>query len=388
MRRNKRGISSILGAVIFIQIVLLSLLLLAIIQERLGSASSSIIQKLDYYSQTSPISVVEANGNYMLVSANPEDICYIIYPNNFTPVHKKLSLPISVSSVLYTYPWALIITNKGTWYNISLEGVTQDSDSLITPHMNNVGLPYLGKIPIQFSKPCWNYTRGINSPDPLAIVPINKTFIVQNGASQYNLSFRYAITNAIIEINPPKNTKWVNLTLIPKYVTKIYNYPNESSIVDCIYTVGIYLPVYSPSYTNPLSDVRYGYSDGYVYYPLKVYTAGEYLYNGYGISSNIYQYSYIGDIGVSSGEYPIASYPLLMPAQYDISLIQVDINLYNSSVSAYLMFGYCNYYTFHYITVYKWYFDQMVKLYGANFLQNSPIYIAVPEGVYVVEISY
>jgi archaeal flagellin N-terminal-like domain len=127
--RSKRGISSILGAVILVQIIIMSLLVVLSVEQQLGSSSQNLIKRLNYYSQNSPLSIIEINGNYYITSPNQQYICYIIYPNELKPIHEKISIPVSINSLLGGYPWAIIITNKGTWYNVTSLGIYSDTSN-------------------------------------------------------------------------------------------------------------------------------------------------------------------------------------------------------------------------------------------------------------------
>lgn len=144
MKRRKKGISTILGALIFLQILVISISILIVAQNKMANATQQISNKLDFYAQSSPLTIVQNNGGYFLVSTTPgERITYVIYPDgNIKEVN--IQLPSQLSTILNGSEWAVVITNMGTWFNVtninSLDGGDLSPSSLISPLYSNMGL--------------------------------------------------------------------------------------------------------------------------------------------------------------------------------------------------------------------------------------------------------
>ncbi|QGR19279.1 archaellin/type IV pilin N-terminal domain-containing protein [Stygiolobus azoricus] len=387
--RSKKGISSILGAVILVQIIIMSLLLVLSVEKQLGSSSQNLITRLNYYSQNSPLSIIEINGSYYITSPSKQYICYVIYPNELKPIRVKISVPVSINSILLGHPWAIIITNKGTWYNITSLGIYSDTGNKLYSLQQLVsiaGIPYNGSFPIpQNASPDWGYLRGINTPDPFALVPLNLTKVLIN-YTNYNfipigkkINYSYAITDTILKIDQAGQYQWINLTFqapSPKF------YFNSLFWSDVYYLGGLYLPVHS--------ETKNSYNIGYIYYAIYVvetaaswgggpFSLGPYTLIESTVSS---AYSYYGNINYNLGwsstalEFnPNAFYP---------QLFQVDINLHNLTVYYYVAYG-TSYYPNGLLN--KWDYIGYVKFTNVALFNNSPLYIAIPKGVYLLNVS-
>ena len=387
MKGKKRGISSILGAIILIQIILLSLLLLITIQQKIGDISSDVMEKLNSYSQNSPISIVEIDGEFLLASTTPEYVCYVIYPNNYTPVHKVFKLPILLNLILNNYSWAIIVTNKGTWYNVSLP-FDNLQGGVVTPAISNIlGIPILGKIPIcNILLPNWNYTRGVVTPDPFAIIPINYTLEIYENSEIYYINYKYAISNAIIKLS--SNSQWINVTLTYPLEEELNNMPSEkrgnSSLSNIYVLLGIYLPIYNE--TN-----KY-YSDGWIYIPIlfNPYT----LLTPYQLVNNfkLFIYSYYGNLtrsGVLANYHP-ANNPYYDQSICQPVLYQIDINPSTLTIYVYALYSESSnpINNVYIINNYKWIYLGEVKVYNAHILLGSPIYVVVPSETGIVSLYY
>ncbi|MDT7875629.1 MAG: archaellin/type IV pilin N-terminal domain-containing protein, partial [Sulfolobaceae archaeon] len=178
MSRKKKGVSSILGAIIFIQIVILSLVILLSTQQKFTTETEQVIQKLNYYSQNSPLEIVYKNGEYYVVSVSPNIIItYLIYPGGKI-IKKEITLPIQVINILNGSKWVIAVTNDGTWYNIT-ELDLGDSNSLspiiIGPAFTSYGEPVRGPYPDSIALN-WDYVIfGIGNPSPTSLKFINYT---------------------------------------------------------------------------------------------------------------------------------------------------------------------------------------------------------------------
>lgn len=354
----------------------MSLLVVLSVEQQLGSSSQNLIKRLNYYSQNSPLSIIENNGNYCITSPSQQYICYIIYPNELKPIHEKISIPVSINSILGGYPWAIIITNKGTWYNVTSLGIYSDTSNKLYSLQQLVsmtGIPYQGNFPItEVESPDWDYLRGISTPDPLALTPLNLTLVLldNNCVPIGNITYPYKITNTILKIIPSGQYQWINLTFKKPEL-------NEQLILNPVVLFGfsyclggLYLPVYNETENH--------YSDGYIYYVIGV---AEGL-NHFAPSIMGSNYSYYGTISYDYNWY--GGTIILDPYGYCPVFFQVDINLSDLTV----------YYYVEYSTILhtngvinKWYYIGSVKFIENVLFNNAPLYIAIPKGVYLLNVS-
>ncbi|MEJ2774946.1 archaellin/type IV pilin N-terminal domain-containing protein [Sulfolobaceae archaeon RB850M] len=376
MSRKKKGVSSILGAIIFIQIVILSLVILLSIQQKFTTETEQVIQKLNYYSQNSPLEIVYKNGEYYVVSVSPNIIItYLIYPGGKI-IKKEITLPIQVINILNGSKWVIAVTNDGTWYNITeldLGNSNSLSPIIIGPAFTSYGEPVKGPYPVSLALN-WDYIIfGIGNPSPTSLVFINYT-------SPWGYKYNYGLTNATAIINATQ-AKWLNLTLMEYSVNNFLGgiVPITSLYIPFNTSAGLY-------YTWMSFDLCYS----------TYWTNGSMKFSGLLPLSNTGNSNNINTTSRQiQGRVP-GVYPL---DQWQVE--NIDINLFNHYV---LMYIYKNpyYYSAYYYTTKGW-------ILVANYtyiigypvtwypyyepikyvpLQGYPIYIVVPENVYLLEISY
>jgi len=375
MSRKKKGVSSILGAIIFIQIVILSLVILLSIQQKFTTETEQVIQKLNYYSQNSPLEIVYKNGEYYVVSVSPNIIItYLIYPGGKI-IKKEITLPIQVINILNGSKWVIAVTNDGTWYNIT-ELDLGDSNSLspiiIGPAFTSYGEPVRGPYPDSLALD-WDYVIfGIGNPSPTSLKFINYT-------SPWGYKYNYGLTNAIAIINATQ-AKWLNLTLM------------EYSVNNYLYGIVPVASLYIPFNTS--AGLYYTWMNFNLSYS-EYWTYGNMNFGGLLPLSNTKNSNII-----------TVSCPIQwrVPGVYPLDQWQVeniDINLFNHYVLMYIYknpYWYSAYYyttkgwilvaNYTYIIGYPvtWYpYYEPIKY---VLLQGYPIYIVVPETVYLLEISY
>jgi len=375
MSRKKKGVSSILGAIIFIQIVILSLVILLSTQQKFTTETEQVIQKLNYYSQNSPLEIVYKNGEYYVVSVSPNIIItYLIYPGGKI-IKKEITLPIQVINILNGSKWVIAVTNDGTWYNITeldLGNSNSLSPIIIGPTFTSYGEPVRGPYPVSLALD-WDYVIfGIGNPSPTSLKFINYT-------SPWGYKYNYGLTNAIAIINATQ-AKWLNLTLM------------EYSVNNYLYGIVPIASLYIPS--NTPAGLYYTWMSFELSY-------SEYWTYGNMNFSVLLPLSNTGNFNIITVSCPIQ---WRVPGVYPLDQWQVeniDINLFNHYV---LMYIYKNpyYYSAYYYTTKGWILvsnytyniDQLPPGHPyyepVNFvpLQGYPIYIVVPENIYLLEISY
>lgn len=260
-----KGISSIIGALIFLQILLISLVLVIHFQNNEDYITISTIQKLHSLQEASPIMEFEQNSTIYLYSLYPIEITHIIYPDGKI-VNKNVTITITpADEILNGYKWAIVVTNQGTWFNITNLKTTLLNPSIITfPLYKDYGEPEGGIVENISYPPNWNYLGGIYSPPGYAIVPLNATI--------GNTEFSYGLTGAEVVFMP--QSQWINLTLLGQLVQYNGNYTSIK--------VGLYVPmnvtgnVY-PIWSNPPKNIQYTFEYTYLYF--RIFWYEEYTKN-------------------------------------------------------------------------------------------------------------
>jgi len=381
MSRKKKGVSSILGAIIFIQIVILSLVILLSTQQKFTTETEQVIQKLNYYSQNSPLEIVYKNGEYYVVSVSPNIIItYLIYPGGKI-IKKEITLPIQVINILNGSKWVIAVTNDGTWYNITeldLGNSNSLSHSLspiiIGPAFTSYGEPVRGPYPVSLALN-WDYVIfGIVNP-----LPTSPSLKFINYTSPWGYKYNYGLTNAIATINATQ-AKWLNLTLMQYYINSY-----QCSIV---HVTSLYVPF------NTSAGLYYTYMSFTLCY-------SEYWTRGYMHFKGSLPLNNNGSSDITTvycwTQWEI---PGVYPLDWGWQVENIDINLFNHYVLMYIYknlyyYSACNYtkgwilvanytYSIHCPVTYSPYYEP--KKYVPA--QGYPIYIVVPENVYLLEISY
>lgn len=206
LSHNMRGISSIIGALIFLQILLISLVLIVHFQNNEDKITISTVQRFHDLEEVSPIMEFGQNSTIYLYSLYPIEITHIIYPNGEI-INKNMTLTVTpVEEILNDHKWAVIITNQGTWFNVTDLSNLLTNPSVITfPQYKNYGEPIGGIVRNVNCKPNWNYLGGMFTSDPgYAIIPVNVTI--------GNSHFSYGLTGAEVAFIP--QSQWINLTLL------------------------------------------------------------------------------------------------------------------------------------------------------------------------------
>jgi len=233
------------------------------------------------------------NGNTVLRAFQPLHITHIILPNGEVEnTSLLLQNQMPINEILNGFSWAIIVTNQGTWYNITpiqLPGLIWDN-----PDPSNVsGMPWDNNVlHVSDGMPKWSALQGISyvniTQDPLPYpVSINGNYINEGLTDKEAVVY---ITN---------NTEWINITYYAptKYVA---NVPN------------LYALYYA------WLAYQYGGSSSYLdFNPSEIYL--EYNYTG---NNNTYSYSYYNP------RQPTLSYPYNSPYFY----ILLTTNPFNSPV--------------------------------------------------------
>jgi flagellin-like protein len=384
MSRKKKGVSSILGAIIFIQIVILSLIILLSTQQKFTTETEQVIQKLNYYSQNSPLEIVYKNGEYYVVSVSPNIIItYLIYPGGKI-IKKEITLPIQVINILNGSKWVIAVTNDGTWYNITeldLGNSNSLSPIIIGPAFTSYGEPVKGPYPVSLALN-WDYIRfGIGKPTPTSLIFINYT-------SPWGYKYNFGLTNTIVIINTTQ-AKWLNLTFMQYWIGDDFwgEVPVTSLYIPFNTSVGFYYTYmnFNLSYYSPLSINSYFVFKGF--YPLTD-TEDNYTFK----VDHMLACFGITKFGVPGGSpgWPVEN---------------IDINLLNHYVLIYIYekpywYSNYNYTTKGWILVSNYTYIIAIEVppisvYGGKIepvtyvpAQGYPIFIVVPENVYLLEISY
>ena len=155
MKGKKRGISAIVGTLIFLQILLVSVVLVIYVTNHQTTATERSIASL----QKSTHGVIYEkyeNGQTYLIVTQPTNITHIIYPND-TVKNTSITVvsQINVNEILNGQPWAVITTSQGEWFNVTAITLPQIVDDPVSSVClgggvgTNVG-----------SSPDWNIIKG------------------------------------------------------------------------------------------------------------------------------------------------------------------------------------------------------------------------------------
>ena len=123
--KKKKGISTIIGTLIFLQIIAVSVLLFLYVINMETLKTTSTMEAFDNETQHALLLESYSNNQTYLVVTSPVVITHVIYPNGTatnTSIVVKYSIP--ATKILGKEKWAVIVTNEGTWYNISVLNIT------------------------------------------------------------------------------------------------------------------------------------------------------------------------------------------------------------------------------------------------------------------------
>ena len=320
--RNKKGISSIVGALIFLQILAISLILVIhVINEETNTTQKSI-QTFQSLAENAPIEEMTQHGITYLYSTSPFEITHVVYPNGEiinTSITVNNEYP--VSKILGGYPWAIIVTNKGTYYNVTYLGGTLRNPSLITfPSYQDYGLPLDPSVlnmefPFDIPQnnqdyPNWGVLDGIASPSAISLVPVNVTI---GDPTTYS----WALTDAVLVVYPNSSTGWINITYYNPIMDGSYTINPGPGALLSPFGWNLY-DVYVSGLATVWANFEWYQSNGTigVYIPLNVSAAiatGPYPTGSFNLPPSldtvenitVYQYSfiYIGNTEVSNFHY-------------------------------------------------------------------------------------
>lgn len=276
MKGKKRGLSSILGTLIFLQILLISLLLIIHFISNETYVVQKSVERLQLLSENAPVTEVVETGIVYLYSTTPFIITHIIYPNGSvanTDILVNNLYP--VSKILNGNPWAVIITSKGSWYNVTNlrnnnSKTTTTTRNITFPSYKDFGDPEALSALNVTLKPNWNVLDGLDSsPVGNSIVPV---YIYYNGSTKPKLV--YALTNATLVVYPNSTKGWINITFTvnPRLINwRVSSQGIYKSVSEKIGTaeLGIYIPV----------NVTYTYSVISPNLADEVVSIFEYMYN-------------------------------------------------------------------------------------------------------------
>ncbi|MFP3064734.1 MAG: hypothetical protein RXR59_04250, partial [Sulfolobus sp.] len=219
--------------------------------------------------------------------------------------------------------------------------------------------------------------------------------------SPWGYKYNYGLTNAIAIINATQ-AKWLNLTFM-EYSLINYSRPPADGRIPI---ASLYIPF------NSTAGLYYTWMNFRFCYPLET----ENWIGGYVNFSGLLPLSTTGkpklnniwDSHITTLSYPVpllSNWRVMGIVSPDWQVENIDINLFNHYVLMYIYqkpfwYSYYNYTTkgwilvanFTYIIAYSYYFNPYapVQYKPINFvpLQGYPIFIVVPENVYLLEISY
>ncbi|MEM4146608.1 MAG: hypothetical protein QXH41_02905, partial [Metallosphaera sp.] len=138
MRASKRkGVSGIIASIILIIIFISAVSVILYFQNVSFQGIRAVTSDLNNI----PASIVELPGD-RIYSDRPVTIAYVIYPDGETEqLNMSISSdPVSISSIIGGYKWAILVTNQGEYFNVSNIPPLSQTDTL-TPTLPIPDLP-------------------------------------------------------------------------------------------------------------------------------------------------------------------------------------------------------------------------------------------------------
>ncbi|MEM3914623.1 MAG: hypothetical protein QXX67_04725 [Metallosphaera sp.] len=138
MRASKRkGVSGIIASIILIIIFISAVSVILYFQNVSFQGIRAVTSDLNNI----PASIVELPGD-RVYSDRPVTIAYVIYPDGETEqLNMSISSdPVSISSIIGGYKWAILVTNQGEYFNVSNIPPLSQTDTL-TPTLPIPDLP-------------------------------------------------------------------------------------------------------------------------------------------------------------------------------------------------------------------------------------------------------
>ena len=263
MKGKKKGVSSILGALIFLQILIISLLLVIHVTNNETNITLKSVQRFQALSENAPIEEEVENNITYLYSTTPFVITHVIYPNGEiinTSIVVNNKYPIS--QILNSYPWAIIVTSKGTWYNVTPLEDDGLHHHIIFPGYHGYGMPLDPSVLNVTEFPNWNVLEGITSPSTFSLALVNVTI---GDPTMYE----WGLTDAVLVVYPLSSEGWINITYYqPIHYTEVSS-SVQTGIFEKAYTIcnlinatlGIYVPInvtstYIYNVTNIVTNIR------------------------------------------------------------------------------------------------------------------------------------
>ena len=115
-----KGISNIIGTVFFLLIAISVFSLFIFIANEQLFATEKSLQTYNKLAQHSLFLISYKKNITYLVVTSPVKITYIIYPNGTikkTDIFIQSQIPLE--NITGNQKWAVVVTDQGTWYNIS-----------------------------------------------------------------------------------------------------------------------------------------------------------------------------------------------------------------------------------------------------------------------------
>jgi len=119
-KKTTKGISTIIGSIFLIQIIAVSVVLFLYVVNNETYTVTHATKALDNVSQFAVLMESYSNNKTYVVTTSPIIITHVIYPNGTvtnTSIVVKYNIP--ASAILSNQKWAVIVTNEGTWFNVT-----------------------------------------------------------------------------------------------------------------------------------------------------------------------------------------------------------------------------------------------------------------------------
>ena len=124
-KKTTKGISTIIGSIFLIQIITISVVLFLYVINNETYTVTHATKAFDNVSQFAVLMESYSNNKTYVITTSPIIITHVIYPNGTitnTSIAVKYTVP--ASTILGQQKWAVIVTNEGTWFNVTPINVT------------------------------------------------------------------------------------------------------------------------------------------------------------------------------------------------------------------------------------------------------------------------
>mgnify|MGYP001772507187 CR=1 FL=1 len=115
-----KGISNIIGTIFLLFITVSLFAVFLFLTDKQANVTQQNLQVANERVQHALFLIGYENNKTYLIVTSPVTITYIIYPNgSIVKANITVSSGIPIEKITGGQEWAIVVTNQGTWYNVS-----------------------------------------------------------------------------------------------------------------------------------------------------------------------------------------------------------------------------------------------------------------------------